>query len=369
MNGNNTAHLPGLNGLRAIAAISVVWGHCFQNTFGNWGIKGIKIPINIDGVTLFFVISGFLITFLLLKERDEVKTINIPKFYMRRILRIWPLYFGYILIAALTLYICYSEKIFYGNTIWYYAFFAANIPFILAIAPWVIVHYWSLGVEEQFYLFWPWIIKKCKKRKLLYTTIALWCCWLICKWGSLILGGKCIFYRFFSTTRFDCMMIGAIGAILFHEKRTWYINLTTNKIIDTLAWTAVILSNIYMDLIPAPIRHQFVSIVSLVLIMNQVCKKSIINLENHFFDHIGRISFGIYVIHPLIIHLLSKLYSSYNFAGSAIVQCIIIYLGITLITIGVATLCYFFYEKPFLNLKRKFAVIDSRDSMLNPHKL
>ena len=53
-------HLPGLNGLRAIAALSVMWGHTFQRDFGDWGVEGFKLPVVADGVTLFFVISGFL---------------------------------------------------------------------------------------------------------------------------------------------------------------------------------------------------------------------------------------------------------------------------------------------------------------------
>ncbi len=108
MKGENTAiYFPGLNGLRALAALSVLWGHTFQDTFGIWREKsGNIIQTNThglfaDGVTLFFVISGFLITFLLLKELEKSGTINVPKFYMRRILRIWPIYYGYIIIAII----------------------------------------------------------------------------------------------------------------------------------------------------------------------------------------------------------------------------------------------------------------------------
>jgi hypothetical protein len=74
-------HLSGLNGLRAIAALSVVIGHVFQDTFGNWGISGLHLPIFKGGVTLFFVISGFLITYLLLQEKKNIQkliSLNIP---------------------------------------------------------------------------------------------------------------------------------------------------------------------------------------------------------------------------------------------------------------------------------------------------
>ncbi len=69
-------HLTGLNGLRAIAALSVVIGHTFQYTFGNWGIPVLQLPIFKGGVTLFFVISGFLITYLLLQEKKKINDIK-----------------------------------------------------------------------------------------------------------------------------------------------------------------------------------------------------------------------------------------------------------------------------------------------------
>jgi peptidoglycan/LPS O-acetylase OafA/YrhL len=88
----NKIYLPGLNGIRAIAALSVILAHSekflasvsSKNYFGNFGGYG---------VTIFFTLSGFLITYLMLKEIEKEIFIDIKKFYIRRILRIWPLYF------------------------------------------------------------------------------------------------------------------------------------------------------------------------------------------------------------------------------------------------------------------------------------
>ena len=74
-------------------------------------------------------------------------------------------------------------------TLWFYVFFAANVPFALVEGLWPIVHYWSIGVEEQFYLFWPWIVKLGKKR-ILRIAIVFCCFWIACKWGSYIVWGK-----------------------------------------------------------------------------------------------------------------------------------------------------------------------------------
>jgi peptidoglycan/LPS O-acetylase OafA/YrhL len=357
-------HLPGLNGLRALAAITVLWGHVFSRTFGQWGkLQGGGFSLIADGVTMFFVISGFLITYLLMNEKNSTCTIDVPKFYLRRILRIWPIYYGYLLFAIVVLFVLGRQGEVIDNRLWYYVFFAANIPFCTASGLWPIVHFWSIGVEEQFYLFWPWLVKYSKKR-LLQVAIIICCFWLVCKYGSLLIGGKCWAYRFFSVTRFDCMMIGAIGAILYYRKNQFFCNIMFNKCITLIAWVLLLASQFYCIYIPAPFRIQYMAVVSLIVIMSQLKEKPfIINLETPFFDFIGKISYGIYVIHPILIFLFSRWYSLFDVGLSELTQRILIYIGITLITVALAWVSYQFYEKPFLRLKRKFAIIQSSNSM------
>jgi len=357
-------HLPGLNGLRALAAITVLWGHVFQDTFGKWGhIRGGGFSLIDDGVTMFFVISGFLITYLLIQEKNKTSTVDIPKFYLRRILRIWPIYYGYILFAIVVLLILGRQGEIINGRLWYYLFFTANIPFITASGIWPIVHFWSIGVEEQFYLFWPWLAKFSKKR-LLQIAIVVYCLWLACKYGSLLVGGKCWGYRFFSVTRFDCMMLGAIGAILYYRKNKMFCNILFNKWVNSVAWVLLLTSQFYCSFIPAPFRIQYMAIISLVVIMSQLRDRPfLINLETPFFDFIGKISYGIYVIHPILIFLFSRWYSMFDIGLSELTQRILIYVGITSITIALAWVSYQFYEKPFLRLKRKFAIVQSSNSM------
>jgi peptidoglycan/LPS O-acetylase OafA/YrhL len=357
-------HLPGLNGLRALAALSVLWGHVFQNDFGQWGdLCGGGFSLIIDGVTMFFVISGFLITYLLLNEVERTDTVNIPKFYLRRVLRIWPIYYGYIAVSILVLYIIGNQFDIINNQLWYYLFFAANIPFLTASGIWVIVHFWSIGVEEQFYLFWPWLVKYGKKH-ILKIAIGVCCLWLICKYGILLSYGKCVAYRFFSVTRFDCMMIGAIGAILYYRRNKAFCNLFFNKYISLMAWVLLLTSEFYGSYIPSPVRIQYIAVLSLFVIMSQLTEKPfLINLENRLFDFVGKISYGIYVIHPILIFMFSRWYSQLGVTWPELTQRIVIYVFITLITIVLAYISYRFYEKPFLNLKRKFAVVQSSNSL------
>lgn len=364
LSSTQSIHLPGLNGLRAMAAISVLWGHIFTDTFGQWGqLHGGGISFISDGVTMFFVISGFLITYLLLTEMGKTRTIDIPKFYLRRILRIWPIYYGYIVFVILVLLLIGQQNDVINPRLWYYIFFAANIPFVTASGLWPIVHFWSIGVEEQFYLFWPWLTKY-GKRRLLRIAVTVCCSWLIFKYGSLLLWGKCWAYRFFSVTRFDCMMIGAIGAILYYRRNQRFHQIFFNKFVTTVAWALLFTSQFYCEYIPAPFRIQYMAIISLVVIMSQLRDKPfLINLETSFFDFIGKISYGIYVIHPILIFIVSRWYSSIDIHLPEIWQRIIIYVVITSITIALAWLSYTFYEKPFLRLKKRFTIVQSANSM------
>ena len=351
-------HLPGLNGLRAIAAISVMWGHTFQKDFGNWGIDGFQLPVVADGVTLFFVISGFLITYLLLNEQEQSQTVSIPKFYMRRMLRIWPIYYLYLFIAV------FATSTWHDPNIWYYCFFTANIPFILSAGIWPIVHYWSLGVEEQFYLLWPWLVKltKGKTRRLLILAVILCVAWLACKWGLYLTYGANTSYRFFAVTRFDCMMIGAIGAILYFMKNKLFTKILTNRTLGLVCFLLLLFSQPWISLFPAPVRPQLIAVLSIVCIASQL-DNPIINLENRVCDFVGKISYGIYVIHPLLIFGLSALYRGTGLQLPAAASITLIYSIITATTIFVAWLSYKFFESPFLRMKNKFAIIHSQNSM------
>lgn len=359
-------YLPGLNGLRAIAALTVLCGHVFQSTFGNWGLLDLTLSFPIDGVTLFFVISGFLITFLLMNEVEKSGTVDIPKFYMRRILRIWPIYYGYLILSILILTAFSMQKDLLNPKLLYYLFFAANIPFVVTSGLWPIVHYWSIGVEEQFYLFWPWLVRIGKKR-LLLLAVFTGLFWFCCKCLFYLTVGKDTFiYRFFAVTRFDCMMLGAVGAILFFEKKSLFIKLTTNRMITFSAWILFLLSGFYGYTVPAPIRTEYVAVLSLILIMSQVATKPFVfNLENHVCDFVGKISYGIYVIHPMLIFLLSKCYRELNLTLSITFQYVAICLLMIAITIIMAWLSYKYFEQPFLKFKNKFAVVYSRNSIRN----
>ena len=333
-----SVYLPGLNGLRAIAALSVLIAHVSQEGIADFGLpKFVNLPMAGYGVTLFFVISGFLITFLLIKEMGKTQTVSIGKFYLRRILRIWPIYYLFI-IVSLSVFLCFglSNQILVKE-LWFYLFFAANIPFITYQGIMILVHYWSIGVEEQFYLFWP-LLVRISKSKLLKVALIIFILFFSAKILFWVLyGPSSIIYRFFMVTRFHCMMIGAIAAILYSSKNEIFMRFSTNKFTQGFAWLMFVL-------------------------MGQIVSgKKIFNLETRLFDFTGKISYGIYIVHPLVIFLLSYCFKYIDV--NMIAKYFLVYSSAVIFTILIAWLSYRYYETPFLKLKRRFMIVKSSNSM------
>ncbi len=360
---NKTIYFPGLNGLRAIAAIAVVISHItlglssfgldahLFGTFADGKPKGLSLAG--FGVSIFFVLSGFLITFLLQTEKERAE-INIKKFYLRRILRIWPLYYVYLLVCMVTMLI-YGFDIDVKN-LFFYVFYTPNIPFVLGTGMAFVTHYWSLGVEEQFYLFWPWLNKKINN--LIMPLIIMIISIISIKVALHFLYPNSILEVVIHVTRFHCMMIGGVGAILYKQKHTLFLRLADNKISQSICWFILFLVAINKYHFASIIDNEIISVVGLVIIIGQInIKNRLINLENSIFDFLGKISYGIYVVHPLLIFLFAKIFSELTIATPY--KYIIVYGTILVATILTAYISYTYMEKYFLNFKKRFEVVKS----------
>lgn len=360
-------YLPGLNGIRAIAAFFVVFAHITQrldkfgldrfifgsdpngNTFGAF-LAGI-------GVAMFFTLSGFLITFLLLSEKSS-GSISLKNFYMRRILRIWPLYFFYLLICLVVIYFIDFESVSYN--LWYYILIAANIPFIFGGTIPLLSHYWSLAVEEQFYLIWPILSKLISMNKmLLYLLVSfgvLMFAKVIFKFIDVKFGISEPFY-FLYVNRYDCMIIGAIAAVIYYQKKSILLGYLTSKLSQTIALLIICffcLNGTMGDII----SHEVASVATVIIILSQIeSSQLIISLENPLLNFLGKISFGIYVYHLLLIHLLSKVIHFTDLTNG--LSYLFVYAIVISTTILISYLSYKFLESPFLKVKNNFAIIKS----------
>jgi peptidoglycan/LPS O-acetylase OafA/YrhL len=167
--GDALPHLAQLDAVRAIAIVGVMAAHFFGAGIVQEGARG---------VTLFFVLSGFLITGILLKckgyvERDgQSISFTLRQFYVRRFLRIFPLY--YLVIAVLWLIHDPGAR----HSIGWLLAYLGNVEWAVQGYPpwWSVQHFWSLGVEEQFYLVWPCVILLVPRRRLLWVVVAVVCC-------------------------------------------------------------------------------------------------------------------------------------------------------------------------------------------------
>lgn len=361
---NDKIYLPGLNGIRAIAAMAVVITH-INNRFEYYGIPNAPLlDLASYGVTIFFTLSGFLITFLLLKELEKTNTIDVKKFYMRRVYRIWPLYYVYLIIVV------FLNGI--SNIQWPILFYFLMIPNLKnsfvgiintvvgdKVMTFMVGHYWSLGVEEQFYALWPLIVRKTKNLFLFLILFPL--AFIVLKLMLRIFHAHYNILVFVNYTRFGCLVIGGLGAYLYY-KNSSKVQILYNKWIEILAWLFFIIVASNKFHITSIIDHEIISVFTLIIIFNQINNpKKVISLENKLFDFLGKISYGLYVYNPLVIYLMSKVFDHFVIKNLIIKQ-ILIYTFVILAIIAVAYLSYNYFEKRFLKFKNKYTIIESSSS-------
>lgn len=315
----------GLNGLRFFAASSVViyHGELVKMKLGLSNILWANPFIANIGqmaVNFFFVLSGFLITTLLYHESKSSGVISIKKFYWRRVLRIWPPYYTCLIICFFVLphvsiYKDFSEHPSHHPFIAFllYLFLLPNfVPLFSGTQFWV-NHLWSIGVEEQFYFVWPWLIKFFKKsivpilgvimvfvlaRVILRTTLYL---------DFLEPEQVSAWNRFISSIRIHCMAIGALGAWAIDKKKSVIETIFTFQFqFFTYALTVYLLvSNFKLS----TINDELYCILFLIIIINVANNpKSVIKLSWTGFKLLGNLSYGLYVYHMIAIFGVCKLW-------------------------------------------------------------
>ncbi|WP_158883549.1 acyltransferase [Rhodanobacter sp. L36] len=170
MSNSTDQRMPSLDGIRAISILLVLYGHLSGTrhfpvtnaTYGRWFGDVAHL-----GVYLFFVISGFLITSLLTSEREVTGTISLKQFYLRRVLRIFPAFYAFVMTLAIAA--AWGGAHLTGRDFAYALTFTFNYS---PDHPWLLGHLWSLSIEEQFYLLWPVLFVFMRARHALIVAIA-----------------------------------------------------------------------------------------------------------------------------------------------------------------------------------------------------
>lgn len=162
-------------------------------------------------------------------------------------------------------------------------------------------------------------------------------------------------------TRFGCLAIGGFGAYLFYLKVD-FLNYLKKPVVELFAWCVILLIGINKFHVFSIIDHELVSIITLIIIYNQIDNpKKILSLENKIFDYLGKISFGMYVYNPLLIAILASCLREFNYINSMIFIPLI-YLSVFLTVILVSHISYYSFEIKFLELKHKFTTVHSAAS-------
>ena len=369
----NITIFQGLNSLRFIAAFLVVMHHSEtikrKNGIENYEWLGL-FRNGGNAVTFFFVLSGFLITYLLLKENGITGNIKIKTFYFKRIRRIWPLYFLLVFIGTIGLPFAFSvlnvnyEMPYKLEQTW--AFFLFFLPGLVTFffGHHILEPLWSIGVEEVFYLIWAPLFKinKNKILPLLLSVIILKS--LFTFLGIFVIHNE-LFNYIVSTFKFESMAIGGLGAYFVYARiqstnhllifkipiqivlfLTLIVYLTFHSNIDNTYWNAIFKS---------PILSSFV--IDILFLYVIVCistvENSIIKLRNKTLSFLGEISYGIYMYHMLVIFATILFLKNYLIEMNSPWNQVVFYSVITFFTITISALSKYLFENYFLNFKKK----------------
>ncbi|MES2875220.1 MAG: acyltransferase [Bacteroidota bacterium] len=371
-------YFPGLNALRFFAAFLVLASHVellkSRHGFENYYNTNTFTEIGGSAVTFFFVLSGFLITYLLFIEKDVSGKISLGNFYLRRILRIWPLYYTVVLAGFFLIpHIPYLQNTISGelNVDFYpklllFMLFMPNVSFVLFSGTPYISPAWSIGVEEQFYLAWPWLLSRTEKPLRLFfllitgiyfTKTILTILNTVSDKRTQVIAQDLLHILYF--TRFECMIIGSICAYILYRKKDLLLKILFNKNLQLFCYITTITFLATGFKIPV-LNHIIYSVLFGIIILNvSVNPDSILKLENKMLNYLGQISFGLYMYHELVIGFSIRFLKELSLDFNNTVPNIILYSFALLLTIGVASLSYYLLEKPFLNLKKRFSRIST----------
>lgn len=322
MSHKSSVYFEGLDGMRFIAACSVILTHVEQIkshfSLSNYYHVPFFRNVGDTAVTFFFVLSGFLITYLLFAEKRE-KEISVRMFYMRRFLRIWPLYFTIVIIAFFLLPrigsiypVSYANSFAedYYSYLIMYVVFAPNVALVLKGAFPYASHLWSIGVEEQFYVIWPWVIKY--SRRIFVVMLMIISGIFIIRNSAFIVGGEllpqyeerlAVIGTLLDVTRIGCMSIGGVGAyiVLYYKD---ILRLVYSKTAQAVVITILAVLIVNGQQVPFINSELYGALFAVLIINVSTNPHSLLKLKSKKLRYLGNMSYGIYMYHPIVIGLV-----------------------------------------------------------------
>ncbi len=357
---------PELDGLRFYAFLGVFVFHILPETRAFY--SGLHLPLKplwmgvarsgACGVDLFFALSAFLITSLLLREREQTGGISLGLFYVRRILRIWPLYFVVLAVAVVLAHTIPSQ-----NLAWYYL-----VGYLLFVGNWINAAFgrptsvcspvWTVSIEEQFYLVWPALMKMLGRRGMIIAAVVTFLLATLSQIGVVLTGLSIRYIYYGSTSRSGSLALGILLA-LFADRLP---GLTRGMRLLLLAaglagWIA---SSGWLIDQPGPLDMRaalgrLVASVGAVAILYAGLGSRSRLVTSDWVVWLGKISYGLYMLHFLgILIMVDLLHPRWGWPLLATKA-----LGL-LTTVPLAWASYRWVESPFLRWKDRFATVLSR---------
>ena len=372
---------PNLDGLRFFSFLVVFLYHGHLSIFSYLKDSQPKTYSAIEfifqhgnlGVNFFFVLSGFLITYLLIKEKELTGTIHVPNFYVRRILRIWPLYYlcvflGFVAFGLLKKYS--GQPIAENANPLYYIFFAANFD-IMHTWPdkpdaLLLSVLWSVAVEEQFYLTWPLILKIVPLKYFKYVFPSIMVLSLVFRSFHTGDNDHEFGIRYFHTFSVigDMALGGLLAYLVSYESRfkSFVTNLSKWQILGLYIITLLV--TLYKHLLfppGVPVIFERIAIAFLfgmIILEQNYAKHSLFKMSNFkLASRLGIYTYGLYCLHFLGLYFAIKVMNALRLDGSlSWVSFAMITLAL-LLSVIISLMSYHFYEKWFLRWKDKFAFI------------
>jgi peptidoglycan/LPS O-acetylase OafA/YrhL len=377
MNAVQSHRLPALDGVRGLAISLVLAHHFFELTAPEPGLVD-RVAFGVAesgwiGVDLFFVLSGFLITSILYDTRESAR--YFVNFYARRTLRIFPLYYATLFVLFIVLplvphplaaeYVRDSSR--HQGWFWTYLtnfHIASRGAWYDYLVPTV---FWSLAIEEQFYLIWPLVVWSFTRQTLMRLCLAL-CVVALALRGALALGGVNPITLFVLTpARMDCLLLGGFLALIRRDDESF------QRIARGAAWVAPALGLVLLGLalpnatldwrdpLTSTLGFSAVALLCgglLVLVVNAAPGAAMRQMfENRALRTLGQYSYAMYIFHGPAGTLVKRVYDVEHapvVLGSELPRALLYGAIATLVTLAAAWCSWHLIERPFLSWQIRF---------------
>lgn len=367
-------YLKGLSALRFYAALLVLLYHGVEHLedLGIFSLSNINIfHQGNTAVDFFFVLSGFLISYLAIYEIKEKTRVNFKLFFLRRVFRIMPLYYATFIVMFV--FTGFVYPVISGSPILNFPLLKGALCYVfmlpnLVMPLWkvsILNIFWSIGVEEQFYLLFPLVIVLSYKikNKVIYFSSVLLIYFAFYFYIKINQPFNSVLNGFIGTLKFHFMLLGMLFALLSHKylidaKTSVFKTLIENQCFNFLVFTIVFIKLFFIVDDTSIFKDAFSGILYAFLIICVAFNSTVKYFDYKVFNlisYFGAISYGIYLLHPLVSYPLRYIVET----NSALLNMIKVFPGVyllmlLLLTLIVAHLSYNYFEKIFLKLKNNF---------------